>query len=96
MSIIEDLYNGAVYPAEQVRPRSPAFRAHRQEARRLWEQVEQSLTPEQRTLMDAYRDEEAVVLDLYDLEYFRAGIRFAVKLMAEALGTGEDLSESDK
>lgn len=85
MSVIDDIYNGAYYPAEIVRPDSDAFREHLQKAEKLARQLEHDLSPEQRGILDDYKEETAIVTDLYNLEFFRTGVKMGVQLFLEAL-----------
>ena len=85
MSMIDDIYNGEYYPSELVKPGSEAFRAHAAQAERLSAQLAALLDEEQRDVLDAYKSETAVVTDLYNLEFYRAGIQFGIRLLTEAL-----------
>ena len=86
MSLIDDIYSGDVYPAEQVNPVSDAFREHSRKAEDLYGRLNTSLDEEQRGLLDGYRYESAAAADLCDLEFYRAGVQFGVRLILEALG----------
>ena len=96
MSVIEDIYNGAYYPAELVRPDSDAFREHLQNAEKLAGQLERSLSPEQREILDDYKEETAIVTDLYNMEFFRTGVQLGVRLLLEALGMDPSPTEQDR
>ena len=96
MSIIDDIYNGVYYPSEQVKPDSPAFLEHAGNVERLSKQLESLLTAEQRNVLDAFKSETAVVTDLYDLEFYRAGIKFGIQLLLEALFGGAEVPEIHK
>jgi hypothetical protein len=43
------------------------------------------LTEQQRETLAAYKREDAVVTDLYNLEFYRAGVQFGIRLLLEAL-----------
>ena len=85
MSLIDDIYNGAYYPLEQVKPASEAFKEHADCVERLSVELESQLTEEQRETLASYRREDAVVSDLYNLEFFRAGVKFGIRLLLEVL-----------
>lgn len=85
MSVIEDIYNGSIYPAEQIKPDSEAFLLHVQNEKELSRKLYDFLTEEQRGVLDEYQSETAIVADLYNLEYYRAGVKFGVELFLEAL-----------
>ena len=46
MSLIDDIYNGAYYPSEQVKPDSASFLEHAACAEKLAGQIERILTAE--------------------------------------------------
>ena len=52
MSLIDDIYSGDVYPAEQVNPVSDAFREHSRKAEDLYGKLKTVLTEEQRGALD--------------------------------------------
>ena len=85
MSVIDDIYNGAYYPAELVKPNSDAFREYLQRVEKLAGLLEHLQSPEQRGILDDYKEETAIVTDLYNLEFFRTGIKLGVQLILEAL-----------
>ena len=90
MSLIDDIYNGAYYPLEQVKPASEAFKEHADSAERLSCLLESQLTEQQRETLAAFKREDAVVTDLYNLEFYRAGVQFGVRLLLEALSGGTE------
>ena len=96
MSLIEDIYNGEYYPAEQVKPDSEAFFEHTARAEELCGQLERLLTAQQREALETYEDEAAIVTDLYNLEFFRSGIRFGIRLILEALAGQDGLPDVHK
>ena len=85
MSVIDDIYNGAYYPAELVRPDSDAFREHLQKAEALSGRLARALDEEQNGILDEFKEESAIVTDLYNLEFYRAGVKFGIRLLLEAL-----------
>lgn len=93
MSLIDEIYSGDVYPAEQVNPVSDAFREHSRKAESLYDKLKAVLTEEQRGILDKYRDESAAAADLCDLEFYLAGVQFGVRLILEALGWRSDTSD---
>ena len=84
MSVIDDIYNGVYYPLEQVKPTSEALKEHAASAERFSNKLASQLTGEQRETLAAYKREDAVVTDLYNLEFYRAGVQFGVRLLLEA------------
>ena len=96
MSLINDIYNGEYYPAEQVKPDTELFRLHSGNAAALSEKLSEALTEEQRDLLDAYKSERAVVTDLYNMEFFRAGVKLGVRLLLEALDCHPEMTDMHK
>ena len=96
MSVIDAIYNGEYYPSEQVTPDSAIFAEHAANAQRLSERLEALLSAEQRDALDAYKSEAAVVTDLYNVEFYRAGVQFGVRLLLEALSDGAEPTEIHK
>lgn len=96
MSLVDDIYNGAYYPLEQVKPASEAFKEHADSAERFSNELESQLTEEQRETLAAYKREDAVVTDLYNLEFYRAGVQFGIRLMLEALSGSAEPPEIHK
>ena len=93
MSVIDDIYNGEFYPAEQVKPDSELFRLHSSNMDALAKTLSETLTEEQRGLLDAYKSEWSMVTDLYNLEFYRAGVRFGVRFLLEALDSLPELTD---
>ena len=93
MSLIDDISNGGYYPAELVRPDSDTFREHLEKAEKLSRQLAQNLSEEQCALLDEYKEETAIVTDLYNLEFFRTGVKLGVRLLLEALDKPSELPD---
>ena len=96
MSVIDDIYNGAYYPAELVRPDSDAFREHLQKAEALSGRLARALDEEQNGILDEFKEESAIVTDLYNLEFYRAGVKFGIRLLLEALDAKVKLPDIHK
>ena len=86
MEVLRALLCGRINPLGQV----PHTEQYRETAHRLGEaaqKLEQSLTPEQKELLDAYRStsaEEACLVQEYLLEY---GVRIGMELQKELQNT---------
>lgn len=96
MSVIDDIYNGDLYPSEQVTPDSAPFREHSRNAEELSGRLQSALTGEQLGLLEAYKSEAAMVTDLYNLEFYRAGVKFGIRLLLEALDARVELPDLHK
>ena len=96
MSVIDDTYNGAYYPAELVKPDTDAFREHLQKAEALSGRLARMLNEEQGGVLDEFKEETAIVTDLYNLEFYRAGVKFGIRLLLEALDARVKLPDIHK
>ena len=85
MSIIDQIYNGGYYPAEDIKPTTDSFREHSKAAEALADRLQSFLTLEQAQVLDEYKTEAALVTDIYNLEYYRAGVEFGIRLILEAV-----------
>ena len=94
MSVIDDIYNGELYPSEQVKPDSAVFRDHSKAAEELSVRLDGVLNEEQRGILEEYKSEAAIVTDLYNLEFYRAGVTLGVRLFLEALGAETPLPDT--
>ena len=74
MSIIMDLFDGSVYPYEQVVPRSEAYRKLRREIADLSRELQKELNSEEYEKVERYR------------AYFGEGLRLGIGIMAELYG----------
>ena len=59
MGIIMDLFDGSVYPYEQVVPRSEAYRKLRREIADLSQELQKELNSEEYEKVEHYRDKAA-------------------------------------
>ena len=75
---------------------SEAFKEHADCVERLSVELESQLTEEQRETLASYRREDAVVSDLYNLEFFRAGVKFGIRLLLEVLDARVELPDIHK
>jgi len=96
MSVIDDIYNGDLYPSEQVKPDSAAFKEHSSNAEELSHRLQNALAKEQLGILEAYKSEAAMVTDLYNLEFYRAGVKFGIRLLLEVLDARVELPDLHK
>ncbi|MFT3984639.1 MAG: hypothetical protein QM697_12085 [Lachnospiraceae bacterium] len=93
-SLLQQLYDGEIYPAEQIVPKSPEYR---ELSRKLGEEKE--YLREQLLTNDRERFEEMETLSqkitsLYGYENFLYGFGLGVGLMIETLTSGNGLSSN--
>lgn len=86
MSIIMDLFDGSVYPYEQVVPRSEAYRKLRREIADLSRELQKELNSEEYEKVERYRDMLSDSFHLEGVAYFGEGLRLGIGIMAELYG----------
>jgi hypothetical protein len=82
-SIIQMLYDGDIYPVEQIVPRDPGYRQLSHAVEEEKEYIKEKLSNADAT---RYCELEAMMCDLSDmgrLAYFEYGIKFGIGLMVE-------------
>ncbi len=84
--MIERIFRGNYHPCDTIKPDSEEFRLAEAEAFKLSSQLEDSLSAEQKAMWEAFLDTNSVSVELYALEYYRHGVIFGARLMAEILG----------
>ncbi len=83
MDIFERLYNGSIYPAEQIRPNHPDYRQTNEEINTILEQLKDKLTIEEGERLDRL---ESLYLKVYQMNCvaaFSSGFRLAARLLCE-------------
>ena len=96
MSLIDDIYKGDLYPAEQVVPGSAAFKEHCRKAEDLAEKLKSTHTEDQRGILEEYRGESDTLTDIYNSEFYRAGVRFGIRFIIEVLYGHAELPDIHK
>ena len=86
MSMIERVFRGSYHPCDTIKPDSEEFRLAEAEAFKMSTRLEDSLSEEQKAMWEAFLDNNTVSNELYALEYYRHGVIFGARLMAEILG----------
>ena len=86
MSIIEELYNGNIYPPEQVTPETAHTVKEEHELGAAESALCDTLSAPQRELFDEYKTRVSHLSDLYNLEFYREVVRFAAAFLLEAFG----------
>ena len=83
MSAIEDLFNGKIYPSEQVQSTSKLYQSSKIAAMALSQKLTNSLSSEQREWFDTYCTEGALMNSEMYLAFFRCGMRIGAQLERE-------------
>lgn len=90
-TLLEQLYNGEIFPAEDIVPQSAEYRAAGRELEGLRDKLEAELPEKDTGLLEEYESafEDAHRIDLR-LTYVE-GVRFGVRFMLETLLEGGKL-----
>ncbi len=86
MSIIMDLFDGSVYPYEQVVPHTEAYRKLRREIADLSQELQKELNSEEYGKVEHYRDMLSDSFHLEGVAYFGEGLRLGIGIMTELYG----------
>ncbi|MCD7956672.1 MAG: hypothetical protein LUG93_13200 [Lachnospiraceae bacterium] len=84
MSIMDSLFNGKIYPAEQAVSSDPNYVKTNREIEKLMEKLEGKLDNEDYDLVEKVCDLLALVQDIQNKEMFRYGLSLGLRLMREA------------
>lgn len=84
MKIMDALYDGRIYPSEQVVSKDSEYRKILNASDELMEQLEKELTGEQFGKIDKVIDFLSDAHDMQNKEFFEYGMAFGMLLMQEA------------
>ncbi|MCD7883511.1 MAG: hypothetical protein LUI87_07380 [Lachnospiraceae bacterium] len=84
MSIMNLLYDGKIYPAEQAVSSDPNYVKTNREIEILMEKLEEKLDKEDYDLVEKVCDLLSVTQDIQNKEVFRYGLSLGLQLMWEA------------
>lgn len=82
---IEALFDGSLFPHENMRPRAASYRKKLEELHSLQKQLSAALSPGQAELLREYSDKNLEVLSCDVTQAFVEGFRLGARLLAEAL-----------
>ena len=85
MSIIQEMFSGSLFPAENNKPSSPEYAAAREASLKLALEMNNHLDKEQRDLWDRYIDALTCEQGLCYAETFRQGMVIGARLIVELL-----------
>lgn len=95
-SLLQQFYDGEIYPAEQIIPKSPKYRelSHKlgDEKQYLQEQLSASDGERFKEMENLFQE----ITSLYGYENFFYGFRLGVGLMIETLFNGNEFSSNNK
>lgn len=84
MSIIDALYDGRIYPGEQVLSKDPRYAKTDKEMDLLMSKLEKRLSKEDYDLVEEMFDLLSLSQDIQNKEFFRYGLSMGLQLMREA------------
>lgn len=85
-SIIRQLYNGQVYPAEDINPNDPKHREASEKYNEELEKLKEKLSPECIELLEKVQGHESEITEMDMFYGFKEGLRIGILMMYELLG----------
>ena len=82
-SILAELYNGSVYPAEQVCPTDPEYRPVNREIGEIKQYIESKLSEEDKQRFEELENLYCQSAGMESTEIFACGFRLATMIMIE-------------
>ncbi|MCD7818302.1 MAG: hypothetical protein LUH07_04535 [Lachnospiraceae bacterium] len=84
MSIIDSLFDGEIYPGEQIVSGDPEYVKTNREMDALMRKLEEKLSKEEYDMVEKVCDLLSVSQDIQNKEFFRYGLSMGLRLMREA------------
>lgn len=84
MSIINDLYDGKIYPAEQIVPKDPKYTKNNREIDAIMMKLQECLDKSQYAMVEEVCDLLTDSQDIHDKEIFRYALSLGLQIMQEA------------
>ncbi|MCI9292560.1 MAG: hypothetical protein HFF01_02410 [Erysipelotrichaceae bacterium] len=91
-SIIEDLYNGRINPADHVILKGRIFEKKQNLYYERYESLYESLNMENKVRLEELLDRRVELEDMYCLAYYKEGLKTGIQLMCEVSGACMDSS----
>ena len=85
-SIIEDLYNGRINPADHVVLKGKKFEEKQDLYYERYEELYESLNKEDKERLEELLDCRVELEDMYCFAYYKEGLKTGIQLMCEASG----------
>lgn len=89
-SLLQQLYDGEIYPAEEIVPEDPKYREMCHDIRCATDEFEGKLTQTEQETFEQITTMEQQLTILYAFENFSYGFRLGVRLMADAFAADND------
>ena len=91
-TLLQQLYNGEIYPAEQIVPKNPRYRELCRQLGEEKQHLREQLSASDRERFDAMENLSQEIENLYSYEDFSCGFRLGAGLVIEAFISGNGLS----
>lgn len=88
-SILKQLYDGDIFPAENILPKDPEYRILCEESAKLAEELEKNLTPEDKEIFEKIRNLDMQISHMQSFESFSYGFRLANTLMLDTFSVNQ-------
>ena len=92
--ILQQLYDGEIYPAENILPKCDEYRRIDQEINDIMGTLKDKL-PSDQNLLERLKFLENEMSTIYSFESFSYGFRLAVKLMSETFFLDDELVKNE-
>ena len=89
MHILEELYVGSIRPGERTFKQNSQYGRAIKELTECEEKLDATLSKEQKSLLDEYRNAQQDLMVITDCETFIRGFRIGAKIMLAVLTEGE-------
>ena len=89
MHILEELYVGSIRPGERTFKQNSQYGRAIKELTECEEKLEATLSKEQKSLLDEYRNAQQDLMVITDCETFIRGFQIGAKIMLDVLTEGE-------
>lgn len=90
-SILKQLYDGDIYPAEAIVPQEPDYRKLCCESERLAEKFRKGLLPEHKKQFEEITQLEERISNMQTFESFAYGFRLGTALMTDIFSTDNNV-----
>ncbi len=84
VTIMEQIYNGDLHPAEQVLPKKPEYKKACSEFANLTSKMKEQFSEDNYELLEQVLTLHAIIENFENLEFLRYGMSLGLKLMQEA------------
>lgn len=89
-SILEQLFNGDIYPSEQIKIKLAGYQEARKVAIQAHDAFEEKLSQQMKQELDEWFSKEADVSGYYSTQTFMDGFKLGARLMLEIMEVGKD------